>query len=190
MLKRDLHYFVEGICKYNNFTKDKTEEIQYSMRLLVYEIVKIVIITIIFSILGYLKEIVLIMSTMICLKPFTGGYHEISQKRCLIATIILSYFIILISKNSDLNYTSIILIGVINIFSIYNQAPIVNRCMPITKSSLIKRNNLIAVVNSIILTILSIFIIKYRVYSNIIIWTLTINVCLMFNFKKNKEVQQ
>lgn len=190
MLKRKLSYFVDDICKYNNFTKDKTEEIQYVMRLMMYEILKIITIILIFSILGYLKEIVLIMFTMILVKPFTGGYHETSQKRCFIATIILSTFIIVISKNSDLNYVSTICINIINIFSIYHQAPIINKCMPITKSSLIKKNNRIALVNSIILTIISIFVNKYRVYSNIITWTLTINVCLMFNSKKHKGVQQ
>lgn len=51
--------------------------------------------------------------------------------------------------------------------------------MPITKQSLIKKNNKIAIINSIILSMISIFIIKYRVYSNIIMWTLTINACLM-----------
>ena len=51
--------------------------------------------------------------------------------------------------------------------------------MPITKPSLIKQNNKIALINSIILSMISIFIIKYGVYSNIITWTLTINACLM-----------
>lgn len=186
MLREKLDGFVEDICKYNNFTQDKTEEIQYVMRVLIYEVLKIIIIIAVFSIFGYLKEIILIMVTMICIKPFTGGYHETSQKRCLIATVTLSYFIILISKNSSLNYISTILLSIINIFSIYHQAPIINRCMPITKESLIRKNKVIAVLNSIILSIISIFIIKSGFYSNIITWTLTMNVCLMFNLKKSK----
>ena len=74
---------MEDICKYNNFTQDKTEEIQYVMRVMMYEIVKIITIIIIFSMLGYFKEVVLIIFTMPCVKPFTGGYQETSQKRCL-----------------------------------------------------------------------------------------------------------
>ena len=188
-VEKKINYFVEDICKYNNFTQDKTEEIQYVMRLMMYEILKIITIIIMFSMLGSLKEVVLIMFTMVCVKPFTGGYHEISQKRCLIATTTLCYLIILIAQNSNLNLVSTILISIINIFSIYHQAPIVNRCMPITKSSLIKKNNRIALINYIILSMISIFIIKYRVYSNIITWTLTINVCLMFNSKQHEEVE-
>lgn len=187
MLREKMDSFIEDVCKYNNFTDDKTEEIQYTIRVLMYEILKIIIITIIFSVLGYWKEIILIMFTMICVKPFTGGYHETSQKKCLIATIILSLFIILISRNSSLNYISTILLNIINIFSIYHKAPIINKCMTITKKDLIRRNKIIAIVNSIILSMFSIFIIKYRVYSNIITWTLTTNVCLMFNLSEYKE---
>ena len=189
MIRKKIDCFVEDICKYNNFTQEKTEEIQYVMRLMMYEMFKIIAIIIIFSMLGYFKEVVLIMFTMVCVKPFTGGYHETSQKRCLIATTTLCCLTILIAKNSNLNLVSTILISSVNIFCIYHQAPIVNKCMPITKSSLIKKNNKIALINSIILSMISIFIIKYGVYSNIITWTLTINVCLMFNSKKHGEVQ-
>ena len=55
------------------------------------------------------------------------------------------------------------------------------------KQSLIKKNNKIALINSIILSMISIFIIKYEIYSNIITWTLTMNVCLMFNLRESKE---
>ncbi len=82
MLRKKLDYFVEDICKYNNFTQDKTEEIQYVMRVMMYEIVKIITIIIVFSMLGYFKEVVLIIFTMSRVKTFTGG-HETSQKRCL-----------------------------------------------------------------------------------------------------------
>ncbi|MGL4800941.1 accessory gene regulator B family protein [Paraclostridium dentum] len=186
MLEKKLNYFVEDICKHNNFTEDKTNEIQYVMKVLMYEAIKFMIIIALFSTFGYFKEILLIVFTMSLVKPFTGGYHETSQKRCFIATVILSCFIIAISKNSELNYISAILISVVNIFSVYHQAPIINNYMPITKLSLIKKNKIISLVNYIILTIISIFIIEYRLYSNIILFTLTINVCLMFNLEKYK----
>lgn len=82
MLRKKLDYFVEDICKYNNFTQDKTEEIHYVMRVMMYEIVKIITMIIVFSMLGYFKEVVLIIFTMSRVKTFTGG-HETSQKRCL-----------------------------------------------------------------------------------------------------------
>ena len=151
------------------------------------EILKIIIIITVFSILGYMKEIILIMFTLACVRPFTGGYHEYSHKRCLIATMTLAYFIILISKNSNLNNISTILLNIVNIFSIYHQSPIINTYMPITKENLIRRNKTIAVLNSIILSIISVIIIRYGIYSNIITWTLTMNVCLMFNLRESKE---
>ena len=38
MFRNRLYDFVKDICKYNNFTREKTEEIQYIMRVLMYEI--------------------------------------------------------------------------------------------------------------------------------------------------------
>ena len=134
-----------------------------------------------------MKEVILIMFTLACVRTFTGGYHEYSHKRCLIVTMTLAYFIILISKNSNLNNISTILLNIVNIFSIYHQSPIINTYMNITKESLIRRNKTIAVLNSIILSIISVILIKYEIYSNIITWTLTMNVCLMFNLRESKE---
>ena len=50
MLRNRLCDFVKDICKYNNFTHEKTEEIHYIMRVLMYEILKIIIIITVFSI--------------------------------------------------------------------------------------------------------------------------------------------
>ncbi|GAA0105225.1 hypothetical protein UT300013_18490 [Paraclostridium sordellii] len=186
MMMKKFDDFVESICKYNKFPDEQTEEIKYIMRIISLELIKLLIVIILFSIFGYTKEILLVVGVMICTRPFTGGYHESSQKRCLVATTILSVFIIILSENSSLNTISIIVINTVNIFSVYNQAPIVNACMPITKDSLIKKNKKIAIVNYIILFAISIFLYKYMIYRNIITWTLTLNVCLMFNQKKHK----
>ena len=98
-----------------------------------------------------------------------------------------SIFYYIISKNSNLNNISTILLNIVNIFSIYHQSPIINTYMNITKESLIRRNKTIAVLNSIILSIISVILIKYEIYSNIITWTLAMNVCLMFNLRESKE---
>ena len=37
-VKKSIIRLVKDICKYNNFTHEKTEEIQYIMRVLMYEI--------------------------------------------------------------------------------------------------------------------------------------------------------
>ncbi|MDU7967965.1 MAG: accessory gene regulator B family protein [Paeniclostridium sordellii] len=186
MMMKKFDDFVESICKYNKFPDEQTEEIKYIMRIISLELIKLLVVIILFSIFGYTKEILLVVGVMICTRPFTGGYHESSQKRCLVATTILSLLIIILSENSSLNTTSIIVINIINIFSVYNQAPIVNACMPITKESLIRKNKKIAIVNYIVLFAISIFLYKYTLYRNIITWTLTLNVCLMFNQKKHK----
>lgn len=65
-------------------------------------------------------------------------------------------FIVILSKNSNLDIVSSIILNFISIFCIYNQVPIINPKMPLTKENLIKRNRIISIVNSLIFIILSI----------------------------------
>lgn len=65
--------FVENICKYNKFPDEQTEEIKYIMRIISLELIKLLVVIILFSIFGYTKEILLVVGVMICTRPFTGG---------------------------------------------------------------------------------------------------------------------
>lgn len=183
MIKEKIDAFTQNICEYNNFTYDQTEEIKYSVKIITLEVIKLFIVISLFSVFGYFKEISILIFVMSLTKPFTGGYHENTQSRCLVATIILSLIIITLYKNNDLNLISIILLNLINIFSVYHQAPIINKDMPLTRADLINKNRLLAIINCFIFFIISIILYEYKIYSNIITWTLFINSCLMFNAK-------
>lgn len=177
--------YIEDICKYNNFSKNKTEEIKYVMNVMVLETIKMLTIISLYSFFGYTKEILLIVLVMVAIKPFTGGYHEDSQKKCFIYTLFLCLLIIILYKTSYLSIYSIIVLHLINIFSVYNQAPIINVKMPLTRLDLINKNRIVSVFNSLIFFLISLVFYNEKVYSNIITWTIIINTCLMFN--KNKE---
>lgn len=186
MAIKKLDSYIENICKYNNFSKVKTEEIKYVMNIMILEAVKMLILIFLYSLFGYTKEILSIVCVMIFIKPFTGGYHEDSQKRCFAATLFLCFLIIVLYKTSYLSIYSIVVLHLISIFSVYHQAPIVNAKMPLTRIDLIKKNKKVALFNSVIFFLISVIFYKYKVFSNIITWTVVINTCLMFN-KKNKE---
>ncbi|MCR8744570.1 accessory gene regulator B family protein [Romboutsia lituseburensis] len=183
MIRNKIKNFTEDICEYNGYSKQQQEEIEYTLRIFIFEILKILIIVGLFSVIGYFKEIVFIIITMSLTKPFTGGYHESSQLKCLIATMIIFLIIIILAKNNNLNLISIILINLINIFSVYHQAPIINNDMPLTRYDLIKKNKMLALVNSSILFSIALILYSKGIYSSIITWTLFINSCLMFNKK-------
>ena len=118
---------------------------------------------------------------MIATKPFTGGYHEDSQIRCFMATLIIILFIILLSKNTNLDITSSIILNLISIFCIYNEIPIINEKMPLTRKDLIKKNRVIGITNTLIFIIISIVMFNVKWLSQTIVWTCVVQVMLLFN---------
>ena len=187
MLENLIYKFVENIGEYNNYTVNEIEQSKYSVKVIIYEVIKLILILLIFYILGYFRESILIIFIMSITKPFIGGYHEETQLKCLTATLLLVFFIIYLSQNNILSFKSSILLNLISIFSIYNQAPIINDKMPITRKDLITKNRLIGLVNIIILSILSIILFNINWFSQIIVWTILVQAILMFNKYNHKR---
>ena len=103
------------ISKDNSFITDQLEEIEYNLKVFLYEITKIVFEIILFYIIGYGKEASTIIFVMVITKPFIGGYHEDSQIKCFIATLIIELLIIILAINNELDLTSKLVLGGINI---------------------------------------------------------------------------
>lgn len=185
MIRKMIKNFNEDICECNGYTDEKKEELEYTLRVVVFEILKILAIISLFSLLGLFKQIIVVLIVMSFTKPFMGGYHEDTQIKCLIATIILASIIITLSINNNLNLVSIILLNLITLFSVYHQAPIINEDMILTRQDLITRNKIVAMISCFMFFIISLTVHKNEIYSSIITWTLFIDSCLMFN--KNKK---
>ncbi len=185
MVNKFAKWFVKDLAKCNNYSEVQQEQMVYILKMLMYELIKLIIILILFSCFGYFKESILIMIFMMTTKPFTGGYHEDSQVRCFLATIIIITLIIILSKTTSLNIINSIILNFISIFCIYNQAPVINEKMPLTKEELIRKNKIIGVINSSIFLILSIILFNIRWFSQIIVWTSVVQTMLLFNkYKK------
>ena len=58
------------ISKDNSFITDQLEEIEYNLKVFLYEITKIVFEIILFYIIGYGKEAITIIFVMVITKPF------------------------------------------------------------------------------------------------------------------------
>lgn len=185
--------FVSNIARYNKYTTEQKEEIEYTLKIITYELIKILLLVCLFYLIGYVSECILILFIMGVTKPFIGGYHEDSQIKCFIATAILIGIIIQLSVNSNIGYIGCILLNLVSIFAIYNRAPVLNDKMPITKSALIKRNRKVGIVNTSILAIASIVLLSSTRLSQVIVWTICIQTMLMFNkneFKLLKGVRE
>lgn len=181
MVEKLAHILISNLAKYNNYNNVQKEQMNYVLKVLLYEMIKFILAILIFSLLGYLKESIIILIYMITTKPFTGGYHEYSQMKCFIATVIIIGLIIILSQSSQLNLITQIVVSSIVIFCIYKQAPIIDRRMPLTKKELIEKNKLIGTINTLVLAIISVFLFKYNNISNIILWTSIVQTMLLFN---------
>lgn len=179
---------VDNLAIHNNYSEDQVEQMIYTLKTLTYEFVKSVIIISVFFLLGFFKEAILILFIMIITKPFIGGYHEDSQIKCFVATVVIVYSIILMSENNSLNLVSCIILNLFSVFCIYNKAPVINKKMPLTRKELISRNRVIGIGNSIILASVSIIMFKVKWFSQITVWTMVIQVMLMFNKYEKKRV--
>ena len=185
MIEKFTNWLIDDLGRHNNYNEIQIEQMKYVTKVITYEIIKLILTLLIFSLLGLFKECALVMLFMISTKPFTGGYHEDSQIRCFIATLIVIMFIILLSKNGNLNIISCIILNLISIFCIYNEIPIINEKMPLTKKELIKKNRVIGITNTLIFLIISIVMFNITWISQTIVWTCVVQVMLLFNKYKN-----
>ncbi|AOR22837.1 accessory gene regulator ArgB-like protein [Clostridium taeniosporum] len=186
MIREFIKKFVQDICQHNGYTEEQCEQIQYTTTVFFFELVKLISIIILFSLCGYWKESIIIIGIMCVTKPFIGGYHEDTQMKCFIATMLITTGVILLSLNCKLNFISNIILILISLFSIYNTAPVLNDKMPITRLELIKRNRVLGISISSVLGISSIFLYKYSNLYELITWTILFQSILMFNKREKK----
>ena len=190
MIESLIYKFIENIGKYNNYTYEQMEQVKYSIKVIIYEALKIIFTILFFSMFGFFKESIIIIFIMSTTKPFIGGYHEYTQIKCFLVTLLLVFFIIYLSKNIILDLKSTLILNLISIFSIYNQAPIINDRMPLTRKELIKRNRLIGLSSVSIFHILSIILFNVSYFSEILVWTLLVQAILMFNKYENRKEEK
>ncbi|WP_061313455.1 accessory gene regulator ArgB-like protein [Clostridium botulinum] len=181
MIRKFIRDFVQDICRHNGYTEEQCEQMQYITTVLFFEFIKLLLVIILFAIVGYWKESILIIVIMSITKPFVGGYHEDTQVKCFIATMLITTGIILLSLNCKLNFISNCILILISLFSIYNTAPVLNNKMPITRLQLIKRNRILGITISTALGISSILLYKYSSFYELITWTILFQSILMFN---------
>lgn len=170
--------------KYKNY---ELEEMEYTLRVILFELVKTTFLIVIFSVFGYFKEIVIILGIMFSIKPFIGGYHEETQIKCFITTGIIAAGILLLSTKCELSFAGNCTLILLSIFSIWNQAPIINPKMPITSLEFIRKNRIRGVTASIIIGFASIILYNYSSYYSIMTWTLVFETMLMFNKREKLE---
>ena len=170
---------VKKICKKitksvanDNYSEEEQEQMEYTLTIISFELIKMISLLIIFSLFGYFKEVIIIVGVMSITKPFIGGYHEDSQIKCFIATLLLTAGILILSLQCNLSFISNFILIFLSIFCIWNQAPVINLKMPITRPELIKKNRKKGLRNVTLFGLISIVAYNYTSYYLIITWTI------------------
>jgi accessory gene regulator B len=186
-MRKLIKRFARYVAKENNYSSDQEEQVEYGMKIVVFEALKIIGVILIFSLLGFFVQAIVAILSMAIVKPFIGGYHEDSQIKCFGAMIVIAGFIITIESRLPLDFISMIILNFTSIYTIWFQAPIVSKIMPITRTELLQRNRNIGVFltsNLIIISIIiTLFFNNYKVISQTITWTLLYQAILMFSKK-------
>ncbi|WP_195964956.1 accessory gene regulator B family protein [Clostridium cuniculi] len=187
MIKTIVNLIVNDLAKHVNYNNEQKEQIEYSLIIMSYELIKFILLILILYVLGFLKEGLVVLATMMITKPFIGGYHEDSQIKCFFATLIIVCSLIILEKNMQLNVMAILILNLFSIFCVYHKAPIINEKMPLTKENLIKRNRRIGLINMSLLALISTLICTRTMYGELICLTNIVQVMLMFNKYKGKR---
>lgn len=185
MVKRISEKIINSIATDDNYSKDELERMQYALVTISFELIKMISLIVIFSMLGYFEKVIIIAGIMCIVKPFIGGYHEETQIKCFIATVLLTAGILILSMQCNLSFISNCILIFLSIFCIWNQAPVINSKMPISRPQLIKKNRIRGLSTSILLGLISIGIYYYSNNYSTITWTLLFNAALMFNKRES-----
>lgn len=188
MVKNISKRIINSIATNENYSKDELEQMEYVLVIILFESIKMISLITIFSLLGYFDKVIIIAFIMCIVKPFIGGYHEETQIKCFIATVLLTIGILILSLQCELSFAGNFVLVFISIFCIWNQAPIINPKMPISRPQLIKKNRIKGLINSMFLGVIAVILYKYSIYYSVVTWTLLFQALLMFNKRESKIV--
>lgn len=172
------------ISRANQYTKDEEEQIEYAIRIFMFENLKILGILVLFSLAGYPIPAVLAVGAMIIIRPFIGGYHEDTQIRCFTFTLIIIGSVIYLSINLNIDFISRLILSLVSLYCIWHQAPVINPKMQLTRPELIKRNRTVGISIAAVFVLISMIFNHHKIVSNTLLWTIVFQALLLFN-KRN-----
>ena len=186
MKKLVVNHWLKIIKKHKNYNEEKLEEIEYGLTGFYMTIEKAIVIIILASILGILKETIIFLFLFNLIRLCSFGIHAKKSWMCLITSIIFFIGIPLISINININIYFKLILGIINIILIYIYSPADTKKRPIVNKKRRKIYKIISSITAIVFVILSILIkdnylsnsfIFALILQNILISPITYKVC-------------
>lgn len=185
MVKAVSKKIINSIATTDKYNNDELEQMEYALVTILFESIKIIFTILIFSLLGYWKEVIIIQIIMSMVRPFIGGYHEDTQIKCFFTTLLSIAGILILSIQSTLSFYGNFILISLSIFCIWSQAPVINSKMPITRPEIIKKNRTTGLRNVTLLGVISIVTYNYSSYYLLITWSILLLAIEMFNKREN-----
>lgn len=146
------------ILKYNSYNNIKQEELKYGLVAIYLLVTKLIIILIISTLLGILKEVILFTIVYIPIRAVSFGLHATKSWICLISSTLIFVGLPFISKYLVIPMYIKSIIGIVSILLMFKNSPADTHKRPIINKKRRLFFKYSSVLLSIIYTILSIFI--------------------------------
>lgn len=146
------------ILKYNSYNNIKQEELKYGLVAIYLLVTKLIIILIISTLLGILKEVILFTIVYIPIRAVSFGLHATKSWICLISSTLIFVGLPFISKYLVIPMYFKSIIGIVSILLMFKNSPADTHKRPIINKKRRLFFKYSSVLISIIYTILSIFI--------------------------------
>lgn len=186
-MRKLIKNFAGFISDKNEYTRIQEEQIEYALRITIFEALKILGLVLIFTLLGFPKEALVSVGTMALIKPFIGGYHEDTQIKCFIASLMIIGSVIYISSHLTIDIISKLILSIVCLYCIWNQAPVVHPKMAITRAELINRNRNVGLFLTAACIIISVIFNRNKIVSDSILWIILFQTLLMFNKRETSN---
>lgn len=178
MKKKILDSSINLINRNNSFSETKLAEIRYGLEAVYLTITKLVIILIIASILGILKEFIIFTLLYNTIRFFSFGLHASKSFVCLIVSTLIFIFIPFLATVIDNNLFFNIIVGTISVILIFIYAPADTKKRPLINRKKRARLKIISVGIALVYLILSL-IITSSFISNCLIFALATETILI-----------
>ena len=188
LLRKIIKKVALNISNKNQYTEEQKEQIEYALKMLIFETLKVSGTVLIFSLLGFTVEVLVSVIVMVSVKPFLGGYHEDNQIKCFLATLVIVGISTYLGATEKIGFITMIILNISSLYCIWQQAPVINPKMPITREELIRRNKGLSVTITIIFISISIIFYKNTRISTTIVWMILFQALLLFNKPAKKRV--
>lgn len=181
LLREIINKIANYISKTNQYTQEQEEQVEYALRIITFETLKTIGIIMIISLIGYPVQAIIAITAMTISKPYIGGYHEDTQIKCFIATLLVVGSIVYIGNVLTVDLITKLILNIVSLYCIWHQAPVINPKMALNRLELINRNRVLGLIIITVLIITSLVFYKNKMVSDIILWTIVFEALLMFN---------